>query len=167
MSPGKSPALRGSQGSPCTWKEGSQSSEERKGAELALCPVRAVLSTTSHTRMLGNAMEHVFRSCVQISSNIFSRNIFLNCQIQVLKLKHKKHYKKKGFPGKESTRNAGDLGWVGKIPWRREQLPTPVFWPGEVLYSPWGPKGLATIERFSLLHFIRRVFAFKISKLMP
>ena len=21
--------------------------------------------------------------------------------------------------------------WVGKIPWRREQLPTPVFWPGE------------------------------------
>ena len=112
MSPGKSPALRGSQGSPCTWKEGSQSSEERKGAELALCPVRAVLSTTSHTRMLGNAMEHVFRSCVQISSNIFSRNIFLNCQIQVLKLKHKKHYKKKGFPGKESTRNAGDLGLI-------------------------------------------------------
>ena len=21
--------------------------------------------------------------------------------------------------------------WVGKIPWRRESLPTPVFWPGE------------------------------------
>ena len=21
--------------------------------------------------------------------------------------------------------------WVGKIPWKREQLPTPVFWPGE------------------------------------
>ena len=33
------------------------------------------------------------------------------------------------------------LGWVGKI-WRREQLPTPVFWPGEFygLYSPWGYK---------------------------
>ena len=28
--------------------------------------------------------------------------------------------------------------WVGKIPWRREGLPTPVFWPGEFheLYSP-------------------------------
>jgi len=27
--------------------------------------------------------------------------------------------------------------WVGKIPWRRERLPTPVFWPGEShgLYS--------------------------------
>ena len=27
-----------------------------------------------------------------------------------------------------------------KIPWRRERLPTPVFWPGEFhgLYSPWG-----------------------------
>ena len=22
--------------------------------------------------------------------------------------------------------------WAGKIPWRRERLPTPVFWPGEV-----------------------------------
>ncbi|KAB0340862.1 hypothetical protein FD755_024664, partial [Muntiacus reevesi] len=51
--------------------------------------------------------------------------------------------------------NAGDLGlipgtrlqcrrpgfdpWVGKIPWRRERLPTSVFWPGEFrgLYSPW------------------------------
>ena len=21
--------------------------------------------------------------------------------------------------------------WVGKIPWRKESLPTPVFWPGE------------------------------------
>jgi len=36
--------------------------------------------------------------------------------------------------GKESTCNAGDPRfdpWVGKIPWRRERLPTPVFWPGE------------------------------------
>ena len=32
--------------------------------------------------------------------------------------------------------------WVGKIPWRRERLPTPVFWPGEShgLYSQWGHK---------------------------
>jgi len=22
--------------------------------------------------------------------------------------------------------------WVGKIPWRRERLPYPVFWPGEL-----------------------------------
>ena len=29
--------------------------------------------------------------------------------------------------------------WVGKIPWRREWLPIPVFWPGELhgLYNPW------------------------------
>ena len=50
-----------------------------------------------------------------------------------------------GFPGgsvrKESTCNAGDLGWrpgfdpwVGKIPWRRTWQPSPVFLPGE---SPW------------------------------
>ena len=34
----------------------------------------------------------------------------------------------------------------------REQLPTPVFWPGEFhgLYSPWGCKESDTTERLSL-----------------
>ena len=39
-----------------------------------------------------------------------------------------------GSAGKESACNAGGPGfdsWVEKIPWRRERLPTPVFWPGE------------------------------------
>ena len=41
---------------------------------------------------------------------------------------------------------------VGKIPWRRERLSTPVFWPGELhrLYSPWVLKELDTTERFSV-----------------
>ena len=37
--------------------------------------------------------------------------------------------------------------WVGKMPWRREWLPTPVFLPGEFHgqrsltgYCPWGHK---------------------------
>ena len=36
--------------------------------------------------------------------------------------------------------------------WRRERLPTPVFWPGEFhgLYSPWGHKESDTTERLSL-----------------
>ena len=69
-----------------------------------------------------------------------------------------------GFPGgsevKVSACNAGDLGsvpgsspWVRKIPWGREWLPTPVFWPGEfyeqrslVGYSPWGPKESETTD---------------------
>ena len=44
--------------------------------------------------------------------------------------------------------------WVGKIPWRRERLPTSAFWPGEFhgLYSPWGRKESDTTERLSL-HF--------------
>jgi len=43
--------------------------------------------------------------------------------------------------------------WVGKIPWKRERLPTPVFWPGEFhgLYSPWGHKESDTTEWLSLL----------------
>ena len=42
--------------------------------------------------------------------------------------------------------------WVGKIPWGRERLPTPVFWPGEFhgLYSPWGPKESDMTEQLSL-----------------
>ena len=42
--------------------------------------------------------------------------------------------------------------WVGKIPWRRERLPTPVFWPGELhgLYSPWGCKESDMTEQLSL-----------------
>ena len=42
--------------------------------------------------------------------------------------------------------------WVGKSPWRRERLPTPVFWPGEFhgLYSPWGRKESDTTQRLSL-----------------
>ena len=45
--------------------------------------------------------------------------------------------------------------WLGKIPWRREQLPTPLFWPGEFHgqrslegYSPWGHKESDMTERF-------------------
>ena len=42
--------------------------------------------------------------------------------------------------------------WVGKIPWRRERLPTPVFWPGEFhgLCSPWC---LKESDRLSDFHF--------------
>ena len=42
--------------------------------------------------------------------------------------------------------------WVGKIPWRRERLPTPVSWPGESheLYSPQGRKESDMTERLSV-----------------
>ena len=42
------------------------------------------------------------------------------------------------------------LGW--KITWRRERLPSPLFWPGELheLYSPWGRKKSDTTEQLSL-----------------
>ena len=42
--------------------------------------------------------------------------------------------------------------WVEKIPWRRERLPTPVFWPREFhgLCSLWGRKESDTTEQLSL-----------------
>ena len=46
----------------------------------------------------------------------------------------------------------GFHSWVGKIPWRRERLPIPVFWPEEFhgQYSPWGRKESDTTERLTL-----------------
>ena len=45
--------------------------------------------------------------------------------------------------------------WVGKIPWRRERLPTPGFWPREFygLYSLWEHKESDMTERLSLWGF--------------
>jgi len=54
-----------------------------------------------------------------------------------------------GSDGKDclQCRRPGFVPWVGKIPWRRKWLPTPVFLPGEshgqrnlVGYSPCGHK---------------------------
>ena len=46
--------------------------------------------------------------------------------------------------------------WVRKIPWRRERLPTPVIWPGELhgLYSRCARKESDTTEQLSLSHVI-------------
>ena len=51
----------------------------------------------------------------------------------------------------EMCRRPGFNPWIGNIPWRRERLPTPVFWPGEFhgLYSPWGHKELDTTEQLA------------------
>ena len=42
--------------------------------------------------------------------------------------------------------------WAGKIPWRRERLPTAIFWLGEFhgLYSRWSCKELDTTEWLAL-----------------
>ena len=63
-----------------------------------------------------------------------------------------------GFPVAQLVKNPPQCGrpgfdaWVGKIPWRRERLPTPVFWPREFcgLYSPWDCKELDMTEQLSL-----------------
>jgi len=47
--------------------------------------------------------------------------------------------------------------WVGKIPERREWLPTSVLWPVEFhgLYSPWGRIESDMTERLSLSHSVK------------
>ena len=65
-----------------------------------------------------------------------------------------------GFPcgsaGKESTRNAGDLGSIlglGRAPGEGKGYPLPVLWLGEFhgLYTPWGQKESDMTERLSHL----------------
>ena len=57
-----------------------------------------------------------------------------------------------GDGGANSGRPGFDL-WVGKIPWRRERLPTPLFLPAKLhgLYSPWGHKESYTPEHLSFV----------------
>ena len=65
--------------------------------------------------------------------------------------------------------------WVGKIPWRKEWQPTPVFLPGEphgqrslVGYSPWGLKRVRCDRlTLSLFTFTRMIFHLKILYLIP
>ena len=46
--------------------------------------------------------------------------------------------------------------WVEKIPWRRERLLIPVFWPGEFhgLYSIWVAKSWTQLSNF---HFLSKI----------
>ena len=74
-------------------------------------------------------------------------------------LGNKVEKKARSTGGKEYACNAGPRfhPWVGKIPWRREWQPTPVFLPGETHgqrnlagCSPWGHKELDTTEWLTL-----------------
>ena len=52
------------------------------------------------------------------------------------------------FDDKVSALNAGDLRfhpWFGKIPWRREWQPTPIFLPGE-FHGQWSLAGYSTVQ---------------------
>ena len=59
-------------------------------------------------------------------------------------------------------RRPGFDPWVGEIPWRRERLPAPVFWPGKFheLYGTWGHKESDTTETLSLSSHFSRVQLF-------
>ena len=49
-----------------------------------------------------------------------------------------------------AMRKPGFDPWVGMIPWRRERLPAPVFWPGE-FHGLYRPERVKTIQYFPLL----------------
>ena len=61
--------------------------------------------------------------------------------------------------------------WAGKTSWRRERLPTSVFWSGKFHgLSPCGRKESDTTERLSLHFFISvhlKIFMHKIRKILP
>ena len=64
-------------------------------------------------------------------------------------------------------RRPGFSPWVGKIPWRRERLPTPAFWPREFhgLYSPWDCKESDMTDQLSVsLNIYSQFFLNKTTK---
>ena len=89
------------------------------------------------------------RDPISISGSVNSSGEGIGCPLQyswaspVAQLVKKIHLQ---------CRRPGFNPWVGKIPWRREQLPTPVFWLGEFhgLYSSWGRKESDMTEWLSL-----------------
>ena len=105
----------------------------------------------------GNPLQY---SCLETPTPIFP--IFLCSSIFLFSFFCNTYRFLGGLAGKEPACNAGDPGliWIGKIPWRREWLPTPVFLPGEFHgqrslegYSPRGHKGLDMTERLTLSLF--------------
>ena len=97
-------------------------------------------------------LETIFKFIYQLRDNCFTEfccflsNINMNRASLVAQLV-------KNPPAMQETW-VWSLGW--EIPWRRERLPTLVFWPGEShgLYSPWGGKELDTTERLPLSTWI-------------
>ena len=89
----------------------------------------------------------LFLSCTRLVIEIFVHAFVYFMSVFTVRL-----YTPWGFPGGSAGKEYGFDPWVGKVPWRRERPPTPVFWPGEFhgLYSPWGRKELDTTERLSL-----------------
>ena len=80
------------------------------------------------------------------------------------------HFLYVGFPVAQLVKNLLSVWetWVWSLdwkdPWRRERLPSPVFWPRELhgLYSPRGGKELDKTEQNSL-HFISSLYVNYIS----
>ena len=73
---------------------------------------------------------------------------WLSGRESVCQCRNRRRHKRRGFDP-----------WVGKIPWRREWLPTPVFLPGESHgwrslegYSAWGHKESDTTEWLTLFY---------------
>ena len=69
----------------------------------------------------------------------------------------------KNPPAVQETQTPRFDPWVGKVPWKREWQPTPVFLPGEshgqrslADYRPWGDKESDTTEQLST-HIARAI----------
>ena len=87
-----------------------------------------------------------------------NKNMAINCYLLLICLLSVELERSQSLKGASLVKNLpamwspGFSPWVGKIPWRRERLPTPIFWPGKFhgLYSLWGCKESNMTEQLSL-----------------
>ena len=117
--------------------------------EITVIIIFIPFNTTKHNTWTRNSKKLIRNSIKQFIETWYLHFLSWMCGPKCLRIKCQMGFLHSSA-GKESAHNAGDLGSipVGKIPWRMEGLPTPVFWPGEFhgLYSPWGHKELDTTK---------------------
>ena len=98
------------------------------------------------TLIIQNQRVSPFQWCFLFCSSQCRNHSLMESKIEKWQ-KQPKHSSAKSNPGPSFDWFSFWLwwGWAGRIPWRREQLPTPVFLPGEshgqrslTGYSPWG-----------------------------
>ena len=89
---------------------------------------------------------------LQIQDSSYQNPSILNCQYR-LPVHIKLHKFKSQYDAERASLVAQLVGpWIGKICWRREWLPTPIFWPGK--FHGLGHKESDTTEWLSLsLHY--------------
>ena len=137
----------------------SEKPEHHKEQQPPLAPTRESLSKATKTQYSLNKLKNFKK---QTRGKVLLKNILLSLRFCSRNKLRDRHSFRQYRIQLQSRRPRFDP-WAGKIPWKREWLPTPVFLPGEFHgqrslagYSPWGRNELDTTEQLTLSPLLHR-----------